>query len=231
MKMQGLLGVAALAVASLLPAARSGAASIGTFETGLEGWGPSGFSSKPITVTQSNVVASEGSNSLAVKQTGDGFSWNTKREGNTTTPSDPFYVAWNSIADVPESQVQIEMDVIYHHADIPDNATFMNMSMYLNNPNGFRQVDNLALDDGAHIAGNIDQTIHLIVPLTAFSGFGDKVPANANFYQLGWSMNGNWGAGDATVYYDNIQINVVPEPASAALLALGALPLLRRRRK
>src|SRR4051794_27722599 len=121
MKMQWLMGAAVVAAAGLLPAARSRAASIGTFETGLENWGPSGFSSKPITVTQSNVVASEGSNSLAVKQTGDGFSWNTKREGNSSGPTDPFYIAWNSIANVPESQVQIEMDVIYHHADIPDN--------------------------------------------------------------------------------------------------------------
>ena len=209
-----------------------------SFETGLNGWGPSTFQANPITVTQSNVVASDGTHSLAVTQDGQGFSWDTRREGNTTNVADPFYQAWNTASTAPESSVFIDFDVIYHHADIPDNANFLNMEVYLNNPNGFRQTGDLALDDGAHIQGNIDQTIHVSIPITAFGGFGDRIPSNADYYQLGWSINGDWGTGngtagdgigDATVYYDNVTISIVPEPATA-LLALGALafPLLRR---
>jgi hypothetical protein len=213
-----------------------------SFETGLNGWGPSGFSARPILVTQSNVTASDGVFSMRVDQDGDGFSWNTKREGNSSNTSDPFYQAWNTASTAPESLVMIEFDVIYHHADIPDNGTFMNCLVYMNNDNGFRQIPaDVALDDGAHIAGNIDQTIHVTIPISSFGGFGDKIPSNANFYQLGWSMNGNWGAGngtagdgigDASVFYDNVTITVIPEPGSAiALVGLGALPLMRRRKR
>ena len=233
---------AALAVAAIWPAASFARPAFYTesFESGLGIWGPSGFNNNPIQVTQSNTVASNGVFSMKVTQDGQGFSWNTKAEGNSSNLN-ALYQGFNTVSNLPENQVFIEMDVIYHHADIPDNATFLNMSMYINNDNGFRQVDQLALDDGAHIQGNIDQTIHLMVPISSFGGFGDKIPSNANFYQLGWSMNGDWGAGngtagdgigDASVYYDNVQITAIPEPATIGLSAIGLCALgLRPRRR
>src|SRR4051794_38000529 len=228
-----LCSAAALAVAAMLPAASALARPAfysESFESGLGPWGPSGFSANPITVTQSNTVASDGVFSMKVTQTGQGFSWNTKAEGNTTNLNS-LYQGFNAVSALPENQVMIEFDVIYHHADIPDNANFLNMSVYINNDGGFRQVDSLALDDGAHIQGNIDQTIHVAIPISSFSGFGDKLPSNANFYQLGWSMNGDWGTGDASVYYDHVQITAIPEPATMSLAALGlGAAALRRRR-
>ena len=47
---------------------------------------------------------------------------------------------------------------------------------------------------------------------------------SVNFYR-----GGNWGGGGFTV--DNISITAVPEPSSAALLGLGGLALILRRRK
>ena len=242
MKMRGLFSMMALALAAAWPATFAGAQITlyqESFETDLGGWGLSGFGARPIQITRSNVVASDGSFSMRVDQDGQGFSWNTKREGNSSNTTDPFYQAWNTASTLPENQVFIEFDVIYHHALIPDNATFLNMSVYMNNDNGFRQVDQLALDDAPHIQGNIDQTIHVTIPINTFSGFGDRIPSNANFYQLGWSMNGDWGAGngtagdgigDATVFYDNIRITVIPEPAAAAgALALAGLTAISRR--
>jgi len=57
-------------------------------------------------------------------------------------------------------------------------------------------------------------------------------------------MNGNFGTGngavdggpgnpqpgEATVYYDNFRLEVIPEPTGLALIGVGALGLLRRRR-
>jgi hypothetical protein len=238
-----LLGAAAaLAAAALLPAASALARPVfynESFESGLGIWGPSGFNGNPIQVTQSNTTASDGTFSMKVTQDGQGFSWNTKAEGNSTNLN-ALYQGFNNVSTLPENQVFIEFDVIYHHADIPDNGNFMNMSVYINNDNGFRQVDSLALDDGAHIQGNIDQTIHVAIPISSFGGFGDKIPTNANFYQLGWSMNGDWGAGngtagdgigDASVYYDHVQITAVPEPATMGLAALGLGAMAFRRRR
>lgn len=246
MRGRGLLGAAAaLAVASLLPVAKTQARPplynplyLESFETDLGLWGPSGFNGRPIQITQSTVVASSGTGSMAVTQDGPGFSWNTKAEGNASNLN-ALYQAFNAASTLPESQVYIEFDVIYHHADIPDDPNFINLSVYENNDGGFRQVDSLGLDDGVHIQQNIDQTVHVAFPVSAFSGFGDKIPSNANFYQLGWSLNrdgqaGNGtagdGIGDMTVYFDDVAITVVPEPVTAGALGLVGLAALRRRR-
>lgn len=52
-------------------------------------------------------------------------------------------------------------------------------------------------------------------------------PAANDFYRLGLILNGD---GNQTVYFDNISIAPVPEPTSLALLGVGGLTLLRRRR-
>ncbi|WP_428940169.1 hypothetical protein [Fontivita pretiosa] len=237
MRRRMLIAAAMLSAATVLPTTAARAANVplyqASFETGLEGWGPSGFSSRPIVVSTSNLVATDGSQSMSVRQTGDGFSWNTKREGNSSNTSDPFYQAWNAMSTLPENEVFVEFDVIYRGDDIPDTATFMNVLVYLNNDNGFRQIPaDVALLTGADIAANIDKTFNITIPISQFGGFGDKIPSNANFYQLGWSMNGNWGSGDATVYFDNVRLSVIPEPGVAGLgaviLAAAAAHLRRR---
>ncbi len=234
MQNRGLIGIAALALAALLPPAHAQAQTLyqESFETDLGGWGPSGFSARPITINRSNLAASDGQWSMAVTQTGGGFSWNTKREGNASNVTDPFYQAWNVASTLPESQVFVEFDVIYRTADIPDTGNFMNVLVYMNNDNGFRQIPaDVALLDQPHIANNIDQTFHVTIPISQFGGLGDRIPTNGNFYQLGWSMNGDWGDGDATVYFDNVKISVVPEPASVGALGLAGLTALARRRR
>lgn len=55
---------------------------------------------------------------------------------------------------------------------------------------------------------------------------------NANTYDafiLGSGVSSNPGANVRNAYYDDTSVEVVPEPASIALLALGALSALRRR--
>jgi hypothetical protein len=49
--------------------------------------------------------------------------------------------------------------------------------------------------------------------------------------QLFVQMGGGYTAGSETVYFDNLQATVVPEPASMSMLGLAAIGLLGRRRR
>lgn len=191
------------------------------FETGLDGWILSGFNAKPVTLANSTFGATAGSQSLAITQTGDGFSWNTLRNNSGT---DAFYNAMNTAA-ANESVWTLEFDVTYRDVDIP-NGTFLNLSLWVNSDNGFRDIHSQGFTTTAE-----DRTIHVAVPLTSLSGT-DQLAVNSSFYQMGIGMNGNWGAGPATIYVDNISLTPVPEPSTIAMLSVGGLlglALLRRR--
>jgi hypothetical protein len=198
-----------------------------SFESGLDGWAVSGFNARPVTLATSAIGATHGSQALAITQMGAGFSWNAKRDN---AGMDAFYNAMN-VAALNESLWMLELDVTYRDASIPDDPglTFLNLSLWINSNNGFRDIHSQAFTPGHE-----DKTIHLTIPLTNFSG-DDELNPNATFYQLGIGMNGNWGTGDATVYFDNIQLTLVPEPSTLALLALGSLwglsAWLRRRNR
>jgi hypothetical protein len=62
-----------------------------------------------------------------------------------------------------------------------------------------------------------------------FAAKGFSIPDNESFYRLGLIV-GSDGTGGPIVHLDNITIQPVPEPASLAMLGLGGLALLRRRR-
>jgi len=234
--------------AALMPAAASAQVVYSqSWESGLDGWTSSGFSGRPIVVGTSNLAASDGLSSLSVTQDGEGFSWNTKLEVGDD-PGSPLFQSWQALANVPENLARVRFDIVYRGADIPDTATFLNLSIWLNNRNGFRQIDNLGLLDGASIASNGDFIVPIDVGFNQFSGFGDRIPAADavlnDFYRIGWAMNGSFGTGngavdggpgnpqpgEATVYYDNFRLEVIPEPTGLALIGVGALGLLRRRR-
>lgn len=182
-----------------------------SFEGGLDGWVISGFNAKPVTLGNSAFGATHGASSLAIMQTGDGFSWNALRNNSGF---DAFYNAMNAVA-ANESLYTLELDVTYRDVDIP-NGTFLNLSLWVNSGNGFRDLHSQALTTTME-----DKLVHLSIPFNSFSGNADKLNENATFYQLGIGMNGNWGTGPATVYFDSITI--VPEPSTIALLSLGGL--------
>lgn len=195
-----------------------------TFESGLDGWTSSGFNARPVTLGTSPIGATHGLQALTLTQTGDGFSWNAKRDN---IGQDAFALAMNQAALNP-AQWRLELDVTYRDADIPDGSvTFLNLSLWMNSDAGFKNVHSLAFT-----GGHEDTTKNISVPLTDFAA--TPLAVNSSFYQLGIGMNGNWGAGSAVVYFDNIRLTPVPEPSTVALLSLGAVAglgaLLRRRK-
>ena len=57
----------------------------------------------------------------------------------------------------------------------------------------------------------------------------DDVPASIGS-KLGIELDNVTAVGDSWLGMDNVRLDVVPEPATAALLTLAGLALLRRRR-
>ncbi len=84
------------------------------------------------------------------------------------------------------------------------------------------ELDGTQLGSGSVFSGTVTET------LTDKYGAIDPGFLGSDFGRLGFIINGD-GA-DATVYFDNIVVRPVPEPASLGLLALGGALLARRRR-
>jgi hypothetical protein len=66
----------------------------------------------------------------------------------------------------------------------------------------------------------------------ALSGSGKLVYQGGDLSTVnGWISQGKITGGQAAQVGNNIEISVVPEPASLSLLGLGALPFLLRRHR
>lgn len=63
-----------------------------------------------------------------------------------------------------------------------------------------------------------------------YSALKSQISANPGYLQLGIVTN-NGGGAPLEFYFDNFQVNLVPEPASLAALGLGGVALAKRRRR
>jgi hypothetical protein len=164
-----------------------------SWEDGFEGWEEASFQARPISISQSSEGATHGDQSLAMTQTGDGFSWNI----GIALGDDPAFSLVGALKDDP-ANYRLEFDVTYDIDFIPQaSVSSMSVSVAINNNGGWSDVHNLAATNG-----HTNETIHVSVPL---ANWGALEP-NSFWYDIFIAMNGNWGAGDATVFFDNFQI-------------------------
>ncbi|WP_428387658.1 PEP-CTERM sorting domain-containing protein [Mucisphaera sp.] len=188
-----------------------------SFEDGVQDWEYAGFSSQPGSVAVSTNFATEGSQSLAITQNISGFSWTATIDFFNGKQTDAFNAL---IAAAANPNAEIAYDITYDPASTPSAYTFVNNSFSVQAPD-FLQIDGVGLI-GSGALDNGPVTLTVQEPLSSFN-----VDPSSTFARLTLGLNGDWGRAPLTVYLDNVRI--VPEPASAGLLGLAGLALLRRR--
>jgi len=220
-KMHRVFRIAALAALVFFASKASAQSSIFDFQDGTDqGFGTGFGNDASATFTIANVG---GSLRMFVPRTGS-FQ-EAGREGSN--PADPYYQAMLA-ASGNEAGYEISYD--WYIDTSPGNfGTFMQLGTYVNTGNGYYaqnfgtpkevELDGTQLATGGVFSGTVDQT---------FTAKGFDMPPGQTFFRLGFIVNGN-GASQA-VYFDNVIIRPVPEPASMALLGL-VLPALALRRR
>ena len=131
-----------------------------------------------------------GQHSLAVTQTGGGFSW----DAYVSLTGDALNAFSLALTD-NHANYRLEFDVTYDTASIPQNGTlnFLNESVAIQNAAGtWSQVDSVGSTNG-----HTNQTIHVAIPLTRWTG----LTAGSGSYTIYFGLNGNWGSSAATVYF------------------------------
>lgn len=178
------------------------------------------------------IVDIGGSNRMEVLRDGD------FQEAERNASDNPFLGAINAAVANPGVST-ISYDWYVDTSLSPSNyGTFLQIGTYINSGQGAFpyvedfpgagkdvELDEAALTSGSVLSGTVTETI-----TAKYGDVSDPDFQNSPSYRFGLILNGD-GA-DATVYFDNIRISGIPEPASIALLglALPAMGMRRRRR-
>lgn len=151
----------------------------------------------------------------------------------TGNAADPQYIAMLA-ASANESLATLSYDWYIDTSLSPGNyGNFLQLGTYVNTGSGYYaqnfpgagkevELDGAQLASGQIFSGTVSQT---------FAAKGFDIPLGETFFRFGLISNGD--GTQAKIYFDNIRISVVPEPATTALAGLGlaALGLTARRRK
>ena len=159
-------------------------------------------------------------------------SYNTGGTGGTTSAvfkSD----FWNAIHADNDF---LQFDVTYDPISMTSNANdkFFNSHAYLQVGTTAGGQVNVQWEKLAAWDGLNRQTFHVKLDTTPMMDgldalIGSSTQINWIQMMIGWQAGPGWG-GQGTVYYDNVKMEEIPEPATMTLLGLGALALIRRKR-
>jgi hypothetical protein len=223
-----------LAAALLLATVQASAQSLlFDFEDGTDqGWGNK-FSADSVNFPIVNIG---GSNRMQVIQNGD------FQEAEHNSGAAPFLAAMNAMTANP-SVYRYSYDYYIDTSETPgNNGTFLQLGTYVNAGSGAYTEDfavprDLELNSAQLASGQVFQG-------TVSETWTQKYGAPAagmlaqTFFRLGLIINGSGGNGQdqnpppgIEVYFDNIRVEAIPEPASFALLALTAPAMFMRRRR
>ena len=224
--MQRILGLAAAAALLLTGVQASGQSVTFDFESGGDqGWGNK-FSNDASATFPTPVVA--GSRRLEVLRNND------FQEADISSSSNPFLAAFNAAVANPSAYL---LSYDWYVNTAPGNyGTFLQVGTYINGGQGTfpyvqdfpatgKDVDltGVQLASGQVFSGTVTETF------TAKYGALHADFLNGPSQRLGFIVNGD--GTNATVYFDNVSIRRVPEPAAIALLGLGASAMLMMRRR
>ncbi len=150
-------------------------------------------------------------------------------------PSDPLYQTLLA-ASTNEANTVVSYDYYVDTSLSPGNyGNFLQLGTYYNEGSGAYaqdfpgtgkelELNGTQLASGSVFSGSVSFTL---------ASKGIDIPSGETFFRFGLIMNGD-GA-QAKVYFDNVKIQVVPEPASLALVGLGvfgmASGVIRRHRQ